>query len=147
MIVIDIIRKGSVTSMIAIELGWLGFLWIMWLATAADTASNKTCSNSVVSYLGSLDSTISSLCSQFRAAEAFSFLTWLLLMGYWALLMIFSVMAHSSGNQNIWTTAVSDAGFTNGSGAATQPATTYPAVPGEKPMHEIPVSYPPPQNV
>lgn len=53
---IDRSRKGAFTSMIAVEIGWLGrslfvsqeilpdifligFLWIMWLASAATTAN------------------------------------------------------------------------------------------------------------
>ncbi|KAF8309160.1 hypothetical protein DL93DRAFT_2231139 [Clavulina sp. PMI_390] len=136
MLVIDLIRKGSVTSFIAVELGSIGFLWVMWLATAGDTAAYGSCPSSA-----------GSICSEFQAAEAFSFLTWLILMAYWILLLTFSIMAHMSGNHDVWMSAVSDVSFTSGGSAATQPATSYPAVPGEKPMHEIPVSYPPPQNV
>ncbi|KAF8309161.1 hypothetical protein DL93DRAFT_1786254 [Clavulina sp. PMI_390] len=136
MLVIDFIRKGAPTSLIVVELGWLGFLWIMWLATAADTASFGSCSDSGNSF-----------CSQFQAAEALSFLTWLLLMGYWILLLVFSVMAHSAGNQNVWMTGVSDAEFTTG-GVNHGPAMGHAGVVGgEKPVSEVPATYPPHSNV
>ncbi|KAF8309159.1 hypothetical protein DL93DRAFT_2170588 [Clavulina sp. PMI_390] len=90
---------------------------------------------------------MASLCSQFRAAEAFSFLIWLILLSYWTLLLVFSVMGHIAGNKEVWTTGVSDVNFTSGGGVAAPPATRPPIVPGGRAMHEIPVSYPPPQNV
>jgi len=105
MLVIDILRRGAPTSFIAVELGWLALLWVLWLATAADTASWGTCSVT--------SGPAGSYCSQFQAAEAFSFLSWILIKAYWVLLLAFTLFAAVHRRQsNIWFTSVSDADFT-----------------------------------
>lgn len=99
MLIIEFLRQGAVTSWVIIELAWLGFLCVMWLATAADTANYGSCTNS------------SPACSQFQTVEAFSFLAWLLLGGYWMVLLVCTIVAFSNGQTRIWITAVTDADF------------------------------------
>jgi len=109
-LVMDLLRKGAVTSFISVELGWLGVLWVLWLATAADTANGVQCS-------GVIDGFDGSICGQAQAAEAFSFLAWLLLMAYWILLLVFAIIAATQGQPGIWMVNVADADFSAGSGA------------------------------
>lgn len=114
MLVIDFIRKGAPTSLVVVELGWLGFLWIMWLATAADTANNVNCGGV----------TDNGICSEAQASEAFAFLAWLLLMAYWVLLLVYAIMAHTKGNNNVWMGSTTDQDFSAGgshSGAGIAP--------------------------
>jgi hypothetical protein len=99
-LIIDQLRKGAATSFVVVELAWLGFLWVLWLATAADTADFDACSK------------FSTFCSKYHAAEAMSFLTWLLLMGYWIVLLVHTIIAVNNGQNRIWFTSVIDADFT-----------------------------------
>jgi len=101
LLVIDNLRKGAPTSFVCVELGWLGFLWIMWLATAASTASGVYCGG--VSGIP--------VCDEAQAAEAFAFLGWLVLMGYWIILLAYTIIAMNNGQSGIWTTSVSEADF------------------------------------
>jgi len=118
MLVIDLFRRGAPTSFIVVELGWLAVLWVLWLATAAEIASKGPCNVSG--------------CSQFQAAEAFSFLTWLLLMAYWGLLLGFTLLAAIHQQTDLWFTSVSDADFT--ARGAPPSGGAYPTVPGEPQM-------------
>jgi len=101
LLAIDILRKGAPTSFVWVELGWLGFLWIMWLATAASTASEVNCGG--VSGIP--------ICDEAQAAEAFAFLAWMILMGYWIILLVYTIIAANNGQSGIWTTSVSEADF------------------------------------
>jgi len=101
LLAIDILRKGAPTSFVCVELGWLGFLWIMWLATAASTASEVNCGG--VSGIP--------ICDEAQAAEAFAFLAWMILMGYWIILLVYTIIAANNGQSGIWTTSVSEADF------------------------------------
>ncbi|KAF9468767.1 hypothetical protein BDZ94DRAFT_1317362 [Collybia nuda] len=108
MIIIDRLRKGAFTSMILVELAWLGFLWILWLASAG-TATQAT----VLSFaLGCnyRNSDLNTACREFSAIQAFSFLNWLILLGYTLTLFAFSLVAANRGNA-VWTSAVNSADF------------------------------------
>lgn len=95
-------------------------------ATAADTAANVTCDASL--FTGS-----DNICSEAQAAEAFSFLAWIVLLAYWVLLLVFAIRAGHSG---VWTSGVHDAEFApnNAGGQGAYPTgqkegmapTTYP---------------------
>jgi len=105
--VIDRTRKGAYTSMIAVEIGWLGFLWVMWLASAATTANATG---------GTLDcslvvSRFSTACHEIQVTEAFDFINFIFLTGYVGLLLIAAIIAHGKGNTAIWTSAVKDTDF------------------------------------
>jgi len=134
MIVIDFLRRGAPTSWVLVELVWLGILWVLWLATAADTANNVSCSG----VRGS------DICSQVQAAEAFSFLAWIVLMAYWVLLLVFAIMAANKGHKGIWKSGVADADF---QAAGTHNAGGYPAANVSQREGATPTTYPPHQSV
>ncbi|KAF5364124.1 hypothetical protein D9756_000965 [Leucocoprinus leucothites] len=114
------IRSGALPSFIAVELGWTGFLWVMWLASAGTTASINGSGGRCVDFGGA-----STLCGEVNAIEAFAFLNWLMLMGYFVVLLVFSFRAVQAGNNHIWTTSVNDANFEGGHNHAVhQPAHT-----------------------
>ncbi|KAF9507203.1 hypothetical protein BS47DRAFT_339624 [Hydnum rufescens UP504] len=94
--IIDILRRGAFTSFIIVELGWFFFLWVLWLATFGDTAGGTGCNSSFADGIN--------VCSEVRAVEAFSFLSWILLFAYWVALLVFSTIAFSKGNRKIWMT-------------------------------------------
>ncbi|KAJ3571670.1 hypothetical protein NP233_g3598 [Leucocoprinus birnbaumii] len=105
MIVIGRIRSGAMPTFIVVELGWIGFLWVLWLASAGTTASiNGTGGN-----CASSNHLASTVCGEVNAIEAFGFLNWLMLMAYWLVLLVFSIRGLQSGNSNIWTTSVDEA--------------------------------------
>jgi hypothetical protein len=125
MAVIDLLRKGAATSFVIVELAWLGFLWILWLATAADTADRFSNWGSWGGCPSGID-----LCSQYQAAEAFSFLAWLALMAYWIILFAFAIIAANNGHSQIWFTGVTEADFSAGgstAGGVPQGGVAYPA--------------------
>jgi len=87
-------RKGAFTSLVAIEVGWTGFLWIMWLAVGADTASALPffdCEFDVV------------FCPEMEALTAFGFLAWMLLLAYNITLLVLVFRQQSRGNSGVWT--------------------------------------------
>ncbi|KAI5124883.1 hypothetical protein M0805_007313 [Coniferiporia weirii] len=110
MFVIDFIRGGAVTSWIVVELSVTGVLMILWLATAADAASASS-GESVNCNLVSGES--ESLCRDYQAIEAFSFLNWIFLMGYFGTLLVVALRAHSRGN-NVWRGSVRETDFSAG---------------------------------
>ncbi|KAF9004794.1 hypothetical protein BDQ17DRAFT_1171965, partial [Cyathus striatus] len=116
MIIVDMSRKGAFTSMIAVELGWIGFLWVMWLATAALTADNNITGGSCGRQLFSAFVTA---CGEINAIEAFAFLNWLALVGYFALLLAYSIVANNNGNEGVWMSSVKYTDF--GAAATNQP--------------------------
>ncbi|KAF9514746.1 hypothetical protein BS47DRAFT_1381802 [Hydnum rufescens UP504] len=132
--IIDVLRKGAITSFVAVELGWFFFLWVMWLATFGDTAGNTGCNSSAANGIG--------ICSQVRAVEAFSFLAWFALFAYWVLLLVFSFIAFSKGDTKIWVASTRDADFSGAADGIPVYNTSYPP---QQPMaqHQQPVQYPP----
>lgn len=136
MFVIDFLRKGAATSFVVVELAVLGVLWVLWLATAADTANFGSCSST------------DTWCSQFQAAEAFSFLAWLALMAYWIILLVFAIIAANNGHGQIWFTGVTEADFSAGGGPAggvPQGGAAYPVQQPQMTGATGPVVYPPGQ--
>ncbi|KAF9466509.1 hypothetical protein BDZ94DRAFT_1251091 [Collybia nuda] len=140
------IRKNALTSMIAVEIPVLGALWILWLIAAALTADVS----GVFYPFGCVDQLGSGVafCRQFMAIEALSFLNWLLLMVYSIILLTFTLIAQSRGN-NVWRLSVNEAVFflpratsspTGQPGIATAPPTIiaaqYQYPPGSAPMQQ-----------
>ncbi|KAG5645770.1 hypothetical protein DXG03_005307 [Asterophora parasitica] len=133
-IYIDNIRKGAFTSKIATELGLVGFLWILWLATAA------TATDTVGINLGSNcgrykpGSRIRTACSETSAVQAFGYLSWLILLAYFSALLFFTAAAAVRGHKDIWFHSVKEADFNFASAPPT--AAAAPAVEKPQPQYD-----------
>jgi preprotein translocase subunit SecG len=102
MLVVDFIRKGSVISWVATELGWCGLLWVLWLASAALSTSSLI--------IG--DCAGDSLCQQYQALQGFAWLTWLLLTAYIIIVIVLAILATVKGHSRAWLSPASDLSFT-----------------------------------
>ncbi|KAJ6493420.1 hypothetical protein C8R45DRAFT_1212761 [Mycena sanguinolenta] len=132
MIALEMLRPGGPTSMIIVELLWLGFLSIMWLVTGADTAAftfsidtvefgklSISCGSTAANYIETLDKelgvpskdTPNVLCSERMSLEAFAFLNWIILMGYIGMVLVMALIAVSRKHTNVWTSSVANAPF------------------------------------
>ncbi|KAM5535372.1 hypothetical protein V8D89_010894 [Ganoderma adspersum] len=135
MLVIDLLRSGAFTSMIVVDLAWIGFLGVLFLASggaAADNAANfwVTCSD----WNPALARTV---CSETSAAAAFGLLGWLGLWAYQITLLVILIIQANRGNY-IWQRSVKETFPITGIPPVT-PATT-----GEtKPMAPNQYGYPP----
>ncbi|KAJ7214879.1 hypothetical protein GGX14DRAFT_562910 [Mycena pura] len=115
MICLEIMRPGGPTSMVIVEIFWLGILSILWLATGAETAAvlqavdDISLSFGFGSLCGADDGFSNGFCSEARAVAAFSFLNWLLLMCYVVTLFFYSLMASSRKQTGVWTSSVANA--------------------------------------
>ncbi|KAG9014401.1 hypothetical protein FRB90_005373 [Tulasnella sp. 427] len=126
-LLIDRFRRGAITSLVMFELAWVGLLWVLWLATAAavtDLGIFTTC--------GFVNARVESTCHQYQAVEAFSFLNWLILFGWWVTLLAMSIRAASNGISGVWKLPVTEhPGWSkNATSPYGQPSTTtYPTMP------------------
>ncbi|KAJ7122191.1 hypothetical protein C8R44DRAFT_981420 [Mycena epipterygia] len=128
MIALEILRPGGITSMIIVEIAWLGFLCILWLSTGGVTASVGAVSfffggcdaasdiGDAVDIAGRelqdlTDDSALTLCHESSAIEAFAFLNWIILMGYVTTLLIMSVVASSRKHTGVWKSSVANAPF------------------------------------
>jgi len=127
MIILEVLRPGvTFTSMIAVELSWLSILWVLWLATAADSAQAGQAT--FISGCDYIDSTVKAACQQTAGIQAFSFLNWIILMGYTILILVLSLIAHSRQHTGVWKSSVAQAPFFAPSAApAIPPVTSQPA--------------------
>ncbi|GJE84953.1 MARVEL domain-containing protein [Phanerochaete sordida] len=110
MLVVDLLRRGAFTSMILVEVVWLGILWVLWLATAAYAADQ------LGGFGGSCHSRFypswwTTGCSETQAITAFSFLIWLALLGYWIALVTIASISATRGAPGVWYASVRDAQF------------------------------------
>jgi len=149
MLVVDILRKGSFVSWVVTEIAWCGLLWILWLSSAALSTSTLLFTGDC----GVWDSELQSLCQQYSALQAFSWLTWLLLTGYIIILIVLSVLATVKGNSRVWLSPTSDLSFSpthTHSGEPKIPPTNYnpnyTGTPGAYPPGQQPVGYNPGTN-
>ncbi|KAH7105601.1 hypothetical protein BKA62DRAFT_690272 [Auriculariales sp. MPI-PUGE-AT-0066] len=117
LLVIDRIRNGAITGMVAVELAWTGILGVFWLAAAGSQAGSAIINELDCSDLG-FGGEIESQCHQFKAMEAFSWLNWLLLWGWTLALLVFSIIALTRGNKSVFT---SPAGQTDYFARSSQP--------------------------
>jgi hypothetical protein len=108
-IVLGLIRQGAFNTMVAVELGEVGLLWVLWLATAANVSNNV--SSVDCNLLSLFGSELVSLCRQGQAFQAFSWLAWITLTIYLGILLTFSIIANSRGNTNVWSSSVVDTDF------------------------------------
>ncbi|KAK0467847.1 uncharacterized protein EV420DRAFT_1501589 [Desarmillaria tabescens] len=144
MIAIDITRKGAFTSMVVVELSWLGVLWVLWLTSAALTADANT--KTFVSGCGYINTEIDQACKEFNAIEAFGFLNWLILLGYTITLIVFAIIAANRGNNGVWTSSSTATDFfARGPGAYSGANTVAPEKVNYAPAQPQPsvVQYPP----
>ncbi|KAG6918208.1 hypothetical protein DXG01_015801 [Tephrocybe rancida] len=109
MLIVDNMRKGAFTSMILVEVSWLGLLWILFLSTAS-TASQaasfnfgRSCSSRIAIY--------STTCREFGAIQAFAHLAWLALFGYLVTLIVFSIQVANRGYNRVWYQSVKETEF------------------------------------
>jgi len=119
MLIIDMVRKGAFTSMVLVELIWLGILWVLWLAQAGLSASADVIFAVGCPYSETLDPVNAEACKEFAVIEAFSFLNWLALFGYWIAILVLSLMGAQRGNA-VFKSSVAEAPFL-------QPRATAPA--------------------
>jgi len=147
MLVVDILRQGSVFSHIVVEIAWLSFLWILWLSTgsyAAWTDGQITSAfpgESSCDFGFFADSNATEGCHEIKAIMAFSFLIWILLMSYSILLLVLAIRAQERGN-SAWTSGVRDGVLFYSIGKTTGGAAQVQATPAT-----IPYSLPPPQQL
>ncbi|SJL01476.1 uncharacterized protein ARMOST_04798 [Armillaria ostoyae] len=140
MIAIDITRKGAFTSMVVVELSWLGVLWVLWLTSAALTADANV--NTFVSGCGYINDVINQACKEFNAVEAFGFLNWLILLGYTITLIVFAIIAVNRGNSGVWTSSTTATDFF-AKGAYGGASTVAPEKVNYAPAQPSVVQYPP----
>jgi len=100
-------RKSAITSIVAVELGWTSFLWILWLSTGASTAD--------AAWLGSCGAfyydVAERMCRETQALTAFSFLTWIILLVYSVTFLVLVIRQHSRVNSNVWTNYIAETDF------------------------------------
>ncbi|KAI0651755.1 hypothetical protein C8Q79DRAFT_56295 [Trametes meyenii] len=111
MIVIDILRTGAFTSLIVVELAWLGFLGVLFLATGAAAAQNAAvywvdCSVWTPALARNI-------CGETSAGAAFGFLGWLPLWAY-AVTLLTLLILHANRGHYVWKTSVKEANFEGG---------------------------------
>ncbi|KAJ7263631.1 hypothetical protein B0H12DRAFT_1230919 [Mycena haematopus] len=124
MITLEILRPGGPTSMIIVEILWLGFLSILWLSTGADAAGFSGgaslafgCGNARDETDLGFDSDVptsdspTEICQEMSALEAFAFLNWIVLMGYIGMLLVVSLVAANRKHTSVWTSSVANAPF------------------------------------
>jgi len=101
-LIIDIVRKGALTSVIAFELIWTGIFWVLWLAVAGNaTAAGifDSCSFE--------DNRVDIICHQFSALQGLAFFNWLLLFGWWVTLCVLAVkLRRKSSDASLWRQSV-----------------------------------------
>ncbi|EKM59430.1 uncharacterized protein PHACADRAFT_249914 [Phanerochaete carnosa HHB-10118-sp] len=109
MLIIDFLRRGAFTSMILVEIVWLGILWVLWLTTGSFAANQ----------LGDVSSCNSAFfpqwaktgCSETQAIIAFAFLAWIALVAYWTALLTVAAISANKGSPRVWYTSVKEANF------------------------------------
>jgi len=135
--VIDFLRKGAFTSLVVFELGWVFILMILWIAAAAETSATPI----FVGSCSEFDDDVQSICHQFQAIQAFSWLIFIILFGWLITLVIGAIVSHNRGNTGVWTSPVSDTAFFGGGGhraTTNNPSTT----PGGYPPQNQPMGQP-----
>ncbi|RPD82660.1 hypothetical protein L226DRAFT_565216 [Lentinus tigrinus ALCF2SS1-7] len=119
MLVIDFLRSGAFTSMIVVELSWIGFLGVLFLATGGAAAANA--SDFWVSCDTWTPALARTVCSETSAAAAFGFLGWIAVWTYTGTLLTMLIIQAQRGNY-VWQQSVKEAKFQGGS--AVPPVTT-----------------------
>ncbi|KAG8762806.1 hypothetical protein FRC11_007680 [Ceratobasidium sp. 423] len=124
-LLVSTMRRGSFLSWVAIELGICGLLWVLWLASASYTTSMSAGVTLNCDLAFSVE--FESVCRQYQAIQAFSWLNWLILFAYIVLVVILAVKAMNRG-QSVWTMEITDlstAGSGSGNDGSTIAASNY----------------------
>ncbi|KAJ6510230.1 hypothetical protein C8R47DRAFT_788235 [Mycena vitilis] len=124
--------------MIVVELSWLSILWVLWLATGADSAQAGQLT--FISGCGYFDSVVEGACRQTAAIQAFSFLNWIILMFYTILILVLSIIA-ASRKHAVWKSSVAEAPFFQGGGGPGSHVAP-PTAPSASQHHSVPASVP-----
>jgi len=136
MLVLSFLDKVLWVNMVAVEIGWLGLLWVLWLATAALT--NNDLAEFVFGVCDFADNTLG--CGEVLGFQALSWLNWVLLFKYTIVLIALTVFQHLRGNQ-VWMAPVYQVNFFAPPAGA--PGVVYEQKPGQYPQQ--PQQYPPQQ--
>ncbi|KAK7471078.1 hypothetical protein VKT23_002493 [Stygiomarasmius scandens] len=109
MIALDAVHKGKVfTSKVVVELVWLGILWVLWVATAAQSVVSF---NKIFEGVGcdpdKLGGVLITFCRETQATAAFGFLIWIALFFYTLVLLAFSIRAADRGS-SVWFSGVAE---------------------------------------
>jgi len=123
MIYLSINRKGAFPSMIVVELGYVGLLWILWLAvrgTIGNIPWINYCSSVGYVYRG-----YGAACMETQAMAAFSFLNWLMLMVLDIFLLTLAIIQVNRGNSGIWSSCVTDVDYSAPATATTEAKVAY----------------------
>jgi len=107
MIGVDFARRGAFTSMVLVELIWIFILWILWISAAALASQEDEFVFGDGNSCDFADSNTATGCHEFAAIEAFSFLAWILLMGYNITLLVYAIIGHTRGSHT-WFSTVGD---------------------------------------
>lgn len=94
---LSIVRKGAFPSFVVVEVAWCWFLWIMWVATAANTVW--------------VNGRRGGLAAEAQVLEAFAFINWFALLFYTNFLFVVAIMAHHKGTSGVWTSSVKEFDF------------------------------------
>ncbi|KAG8219450.1 hypothetical protein J3R82DRAFT_377 [Butyriboletus roseoflavus] len=130
MLVVDILRRGAFTSMIAVELGWLSILWILWVAVAGETAYQVGAITSLgCTYVNTI---VNGMCQEVQAIEAFAFLNFIIILLYTGFLFVMTMVAASRG-QSVWLSSVKDS-FGSPTGSVEHPMIQYNASAAPQPQ-------------
>jgi hypothetical protein len=135
MLVLSFMDKVLWVNMVAVEVGWLGVLWILWIATAALTNNDFI----ACGFIG-LDTPTVISCGEVLAFQALSWLNWVLLFKYTIVLIALTIFQHVRGNR-VWTAPVYQVNFFAPPPGA--PGVVYEQKPGQYPQQ--PQQYPPQQ--
>jgi hypothetical protein len=114
-LIVDAQRKGAWTSMIITEMVVLTILWVMWVATAALTAQayvlllDPGCATSD-NFGGSVDPEFLLVCRESQVIEAFGFLSFISILIYAFVLLVFTFIAGARGH-SVWFSSVKETNF------------------------------------
>ncbi|EKM53267.1 uncharacterized protein PHACADRAFT_259493 [Phanerochaete carnosa HHB-10118-sp] len=118
-IIFNLFRNGAFTLIVAVEIGWLGFLDILWLACSALTTSIWPSLGSLCSFNPDIPN-LDGACTDVQTSMAFGWLNWLTLTGYLVTLLVFCIISSGKGS-SVWKSTVKTANWTSGKGYAIPP--------------------------
>ncbi|KAF8575133.1 hypothetical protein K439DRAFT_1641641 [Ramaria rubella] len=95
---LDYLGKGSVLTMVAIELVLSFILTILWVASAGFASSTGTICTDGFSH-----------CSNGQALIAFAWLNFLFLLAWFTTLAALATIAHRAGNTSVWISSIHNA--------------------------------------